>query len=138
MKWSARHSKSLQIEASALAQMKELPKQLGVRVQREDALALKHNTCVTGRQIAHVVYDWFRTDRHVSQVFGFADLTDIQWKEDKPREMQDFLGLWDHILENIEPPVTEPVLGSDIGRGAKRPCFGLPFFRIFRNGHARV
>ena len=21
---------------------------------------------------------------------------------------------------------------------AKRPCFGLPFFRIFRNGHARV
>ena len=54
--------------AAALLQLKDLPKQLGMRTHR------------TGRQLVHMVYDWFRADRHMSQVFGFADLNDTQWR----------------------------------------------------------
>ena len=63
----------------AEALMKVPPKGLMMRVQQMENAALKSNTCITGRQVLHMVYDWLRTDAHMSLVYGHADLMEIPW-----------------------------------------------------------
>ena len=53
--------------------------------QQKELEALRNNTCVTGRQILHMLFSWLKTGQHMSQVFGFVDLIDIAWLGDMGR-----------------------------------------------------
>ena len=47
-----------------------------------------------------MVYDYFKTEDHMSQVYGLNDLTDLTWYGDG--RMLDFLQQWDFILDHLE------------------------------------
>ena len=93
----------------AEALMKVLPKGLMMRVQQKENAALKSNTCITGRQVLHQVYDWFRTDAHMSLVYGHADLMEIPWMGDRAQDTQKFLGVWDNVLDNLTEGLSDMV-----------------------------
>ena len=59
--------------------MQVFPQGLLMRMQQKELAALKSNNCITGRQVLHMVYDWFRTDEHMSVMYGHADLLEIPW-----------------------------------------------------------
>ena len=82
------------------ALMKKLPPDLNQRIRRKEDEAWKMNTTITGLQVAWMIYDYFKTDDHMSQVYGLHDLTDITWFGDN--RMLDFLQQWDFVLDNIE------------------------------------
>ena len=46
-----------------------------------------------------MVYDWLRTDQHMSVMYGHFDLTEIPWMGDKAMDMQKFLNCWGSVLE---------------------------------------
>jgi hypothetical protein len=48
--------------------MKILPKALSMKVQQKEIAALKNHSCITGRQVLHMVYDWLRAD-HVGYIW---------------------------------------------------------------------
>ena len=58
----------------AAALVKILPDQLRTRVQAKEMDAYKRNTTITGRQIVFMIYEWFKTDAHMSTFFSFNDL----------------------------------------------------------------
>ena len=64
--------------------------------------AYKANSTLTGRQIVRMIYDWFRTDAHMSTYFSFNDLQTLAWLGDKPADMEKLLQNWDHILEHVQ------------------------------------
>ena len=82
------------------ALMKKLPADLNQRIRRKEDEAWKRNTTITGLQVTWMIYDYFKTDDHMSQVYGLHDLTDIPWFGDN--RMLDFLQQWDFVLDNIE------------------------------------
>ena len=47
-----------------------------------------------------MIYDYFKTEDHMSQVYGLNDLTDLTWYGDN--RMLDFLQQWDFILDHLE------------------------------------
>ena len=100
--------------------MKVLPKQLALRVQQMELAALKKNTCITGRQVLHMVYDWLRTDEHMSVMCGQADLMDVAWVGDKAHEMQKLLTIWDIVQNNMEEEVSEKVKNGTCCTGGCR------------------
>ena len=71
----------------AAALIKTLPEQLRVRVQAKEMEAYKNDAAITGRQIVHMIYDWFRTDAHMSAFFSFHDLSQLTWLGDNPADM---------------------------------------------------
>jgi hypothetical protein len=81
----------------AEALVKVLPKGLMMRVQQKEIAALRSNNCITGRQVLRMVYDWLRTDEHMSLVYGHAGLMEIPWMGDRAQDMQKFLGVWGSV-----------------------------------------
>jgi hypothetical protein len=47
-------------------------------------------TTINGRQICRMIYDFFKTEDHMSTVHGYCDLSDLEWLGDDPVEMQEF------------------------------------------------
>ena len=86
----------------AAALIKTLPEQLRVRVQAKEMEAYKNDATITGRQIVHVMYDWLRTDAHMSTFFSVHDLSQATWLGGKPADMEKFMQSWDHILEHMQ------------------------------------
>ena len=60
-------------------------------------------TTITGVQVACMIYNHFKTEDHMSQVYGFNDMADLNWYSDT--RMAEFLAQWGFILENIEPAI---------------------------------
>ena len=50
-----------------------------------------------------MIYDYLKTEDHMSQVYGLNDLTDLTWYGDNL--MIDFLQQWDFILDHLEGDV---------------------------------
>ena len=101
-------SKSDSQLAAALGKI--LPGQLRIRVQAKEMEASKNNSTITGRQIARMIYEWFKTDVHMSTFFSFNDLAALTWLGDKPADMERFLQSWGHVLEPMRYKM--PVSGS--------------------------
>ena len=80
--------------------MKKLPADLAQRIRRKEDEAWKKDTTITGLQTAWMIYDYFKTDDHLSEVYGLHDLIDLNWYGD--HRMLDFLHQWDFVLDNIE------------------------------------
>ena len=72
----------------AAALIKTLPEQLRIRVQAKEMEAYKNDAAITGRQTAHLMYDWFRTDAHMSTFFSFHELSQLTWLGGKPADME--------------------------------------------------
>ena len=122
----------------AAALSKTLPEQLRIRVQAKEMEAYKDDATLTGRQIVHMIYDWFRTDAHMSTFFSFNDLSNLVWLGDKLGDMEKFLQNWDHILEHMSYPVHPDCL-RDLSTGRKVACAErghspLPQGRVERPG----
>ena len=58
----------------ANALMRTLPAGLRVRVQKKEQEAFILNRTVNGRQVVHMLYEWFKTNAHMSTYFSFADV----------------------------------------------------------------
>ena len=86
----------------AAALVKILPDQLRIRAQAKEMEAYKRNSTISGRQIAHMIYEWFKTDVHTSTLFSFNDLSALTWLGDKPENMEKFLQNWGHIMEHMQ------------------------------------
>ena len=82
------------------ALMKNLPPDLHQRIRRKEDEAWQKDTTITGLQVAWMIYDYFKTEDHMSQVYGLNDLTDLTWYGDN--RMLDFLQQWDFVLDHIE------------------------------------
>ena len=89
--------------------MKVLPKGLLMRVQQKELAALKSNNCITGRQVLHMVYDWLRTDEHMSVMYGHVDLLEIPWMGDRANDMQKLCNCWDNVLDNMQEALSDIV-----------------------------
>eukprot|EP00974_Lingulodinium_polyedra_P073490 7114105-Lingulodinium_polyedra.AAC.1 len=55
-----------------------------------------------------MIYDYFRTEDHMSQVYGFNDLTDLTWYGDD--RMLEFMAQWGYIIDHLEEDVTDKTL----------------------------
>ena len=82
------------------ALIKNLPPDLHQRIRRKEDEAWQNDTTITGLQVAWMIYDYFKTEDHMSQVYGLNDLTDLTWYGDN--RMLDFLQQWDFILDHLE------------------------------------
>ena len=60
----------------------------------------KNDTTITGLQVAWMIYNYFKTEGHMSQVYGLNDLTGLTWYWDN--RMIDCLQQWDFILDHLE------------------------------------
>ena len=40
---------------------------------------LKDMKTMSGRQTAKMVYEWFKTDEHMSQMYGHNDIQNLPW-----------------------------------------------------------
>ena len=49
--------------------------------------------------MAYLIYDYFKTEDHMSTVYGFNDVSDLEWMGD--RKKQEFCDHWDHIMGNL-------------------------------------
>ena len=47
-----------------------------------------------------MIYEYFKTEEHMSQVYGFNDITDLMWYGDN--RMFEFLAQWEIMLDHIE------------------------------------
>ena len=65
--------------------------------------AMSHGRMVTGRQIAWMIWDWFKTDIHKSTFSNFEDINGLCWKGDTPSQMEQFLQDWDYLIDNLGP-----------------------------------
>ena len=64
------------------ALIKNLPLDLHQRIRRKEDEAWQNDTTITGLQVAWMIYDYFKTEDHMSQVYGLNDLTDLTWYGD--------------------------------------------------------
>ena len=47
-----------------------------------------------------MIYEYFKTEDHMSTVYGYNDVSDLEWMGG--RKKQDFCNYWDHIMDNLE------------------------------------
>ena len=94
--------------------MKSLPSALSQRVKGKEQELYRLNKSIKGRQIAWMIYDWFKTDVHMNLVYGFQDLVSMTWWGDA--KMEGWLHQWDHIVSNLENPLDDKTL-RDIMEG---------------------
>ena len=82
------------------ALIKNLPPDLHQRIRRREDESWQNDTTITGLQVAWMTYDYFKTEDHMSQVYGLNDLTDLTWYGGN--RMLDCLHQWDFILDHLE------------------------------------
>ena len=82
-----------------------LPDALKKKVNMQDRQFMSKGQCLTGRQIARMVYQHFKFDDHMSAVYGVSDLSKILWPGDD--KMQNWLDIWTIIEENIDEEISE-------------------------------
>ncbi len=97
----------------AQALIRSLPQGLASRVKGRELQLYHAGKTITGRQVAWLIYDWLKTEAHMSLVFGFADLVALTWWGDG--FMEDWLRQWDHIVENREEPLSDKTLSRHYG-----------------------
>ena len=66
-----------------------------------ESYALTNLTMITGRQVAWMILDWFKTDIHKSTFSCFEDVNNLGWKGDTPSQMEGFLNDWDYLIDNL-------------------------------------
>ena len=72
----------------ATALMKTVPPQLRKRIAKLETDALNIGKLVTGRQVAWMILDWFKTDIRKSTFSSFEDSNGHGWKGDTPTHME--------------------------------------------------
>ena len=75
-------------------------------VRRTKGEAWQNDTTRTDLQVVWPVYTDFKTEAHMSQVYGFNGLTGMMWSGD--HRMLDFLAQWDFILGHLEGDTPDP------------------------------
>ena len=41
---------------------------------------MRRNVTRNGRQVIHMIYEWFRTNDYMSTVYGISELMDLAWR----------------------------------------------------------
>ena len=86
---------------NAQGQGLNMPADLRRRITKLETEAMEKNSMLTGRQVVHMIYEWFRTDSHMVMVYNFTDLNTLAWKGDA--KIHEFLDQWDHLIDNMDP-----------------------------------
>ena len=60
---------------------------------------------LTGRQVAWMLYDYFRTDDHMSLMYSYNELNAMKWHGDD--RMEEYLIEWDFIIDHMEERITD-------------------------------
>ncbi len=63
----------------AQALIRSLPQNLASRVKGRELQLYHADKTITGRQVAWLIYDWFKTEALLDVVFGFADIVALTW-----------------------------------------------------------
>ncbi|MCP4194480.1 MAG: hypothetical protein GY768_28055, partial [Planctomycetaceae bacterium] len=84
-----------------------VPMALKQRISKKETEALRNNKTLTGRQMAWLIFDYYRTDTNMSSMCGVRDLLKLSWKGDGISEMEKFLKDWDFLVRNIDTDFTE-------------------------------
>jgi hypothetical protein len=92
----------------ATAVDKVAPKAFKRKIAQLQRKAVKANTIITGRQVIHCIYNWFRTESHMAAVFDITHLADTKWLGDS--RMEEYLEQHDHIVDNMEIKPSDQVL----------------------------
>ena len=79
------------------------------KVSLEEQKAQKKDRFLRGRQIAYMIYDYFRVTGAHDTVLDYADLFSINLRTD---DVQDFDTRWDEILLSMSKIPTDDVLES--------------------------
>ena len=77
------------------------------RVSAEEQRAQKHDRFLRGRQIAHMIYEYFRTTGACGAVQGLADLVSMTLQND---DVQNFDVRWDHALLTVSEMPSDVIL----------------------------
>jgi len=86
-----------------------IPNKLRKKVTRLQTLLVNQGRTMTGRQLLHAAYAWFKTSEHMETMYGFEALKEMEWLGDD--RIEEFLDNWEHITDNLD---------SGIGETAKR------------------
>jgi hypothetical protein len=81
--------------------LKTLPSDLRLQVDDLEKIAIKDNRTLTGRQIAWMIFESFRTSSHMSTVYTINDLQSLEWRGDA--KMAEFLSVFKNFRENMDP-----------------------------------
>ena len=79
------------------------------KVSLEEQKAQKEDRFLRGRQIAYMVYEYFRVTGANDSVENFADLFTIAVRND---DVQDFDTKWDEILQSMTQIPSDDILES--------------------------
>ena len=100
--------------------IRTFPVDLKQRLRRKEEEAWNNNSTITVLQAAWMVYDYYKTEEHMSQVYGFSDLSDLMWYGDD--NMLAFLSQWDFIISHLEDPgVSDKCLRDMLFRQVESP-----------------
>lgn len=64
----------------------------------------KPPSLLTGRRIAWLIVELFKTDRHRTRFTSYSELKSLPWLGDTPTNMENVLRNWDDILLNLDIP----------------------------------
>ena len=92
----------------AIALVKTLPPHLKRKYDDENIKALNNGSVVTGRQIVWLILQWFKTNDHMSVVYSYECLQELEWLGDK--YVDEFLHVWNNIVDNLSEPLTPGAL----------------------------
>ena len=79
--------------------LKTFPTELQMRVKAREQKTRKKHKVITGRQAVWMVFDWYKTESHMSITYGYNDFMELKYGGDA--YMYDFLAtpgyaLWPH------------------------------------------
>ena len=86
----------------AKALISKLPTDLRARVGRKEEELVAIGKTITGRQVAWMIYEYFRTDAHTQHFSSLQDLMSLAWRGDSPAQMEQFLQNWDYIVRSLD------------------------------------
>ena len=93
--------------ASALKNLLNTQIHCRKRARVEEQRAQKHDRFLPGRQIAYVIYEYFRSTGAYEAVHGLSDLFTISLQND---DVQDFGVRWDHALLSVSEVPSDVIL----------------------------
>ena len=96
------------------------------KVSLEEQKAQKEDRFLRGRQIAFMIYDYFRVTGAHDTVLDYADLCSVTLHDDK---IQEFDTRWDEVLLSMSKIPSDDILESlgcvNKRAGGKRVCSGF-------------
>ena len=116
--------------ASALKKLLNTQIHFRKRVSVEEQRAQTHDRFLRGRQIAYMIYEYFRATRACEAVQGLSDLFTFSLQND---DVQDFDVRWDHDQLSVSEMPSDMILGRIVNSAQLQSVLALYYQKTARN-----